>query len=270
MVKDDKKLKIALLAIVAILAFIPGIGRFFNREDPMKNAGEIGIETIYQGKTTVSVHSISGNIEASFSPSVDGVKVIAESARVTEGNDGQLSIRSISGDIELVFGDDTFREIRLSSTSGNVGAENLATGLVELSSTSGDILATGIAADNLALSSLSGNVVAAFIKAAEGIFYSTTSGNLELRDSAADSVTISSISGKSALESTTASSFRIDTTSGDTEIDVDGNDYHIEFECGTGKIETGYGTFRGKGTYGNEESPVQIKFKSATGYLEIR
>lgn len=149
---------------------------------------------------------------------------------------GELEIKAVSGDIEAI---DSlkFKDLKISTTSGDVKMGNIESKNIRINTVSGDIKLGNLESDILSLKTVSGDI---FIKSVKGkIEAKTTSGSIELQKIDGN-VELTSISG-----------------------DIKSDDFKI---TGNSKMKTTSGNVR---TYINQESNCEIQTKSVSGNVTL-
>ena len=131
---------------------------------------------------------------------------------------GDLRIDSVSGDVELSFGE--YQDLSMKTTSGEIDVDAVTTESIAVETTSGDITAARIEAGSVNAESTSGEIE--FDGAVVEVDAGTTSGDISfaIEDLLGD-VTIGSTSGdvKLALPKEKAFDLSVRSTSGDIECD---------------------------------------------------
>ncbi|MGM9521591.1 MAG: DUF4097 family beta strand repeat-containing protein [Oscillospiraceae bacterium] len=154
-----------------------------------------------------------------------------------------LSISTSSGDIRLSQGM-FFGKTELSTTSGDIEAENLQGQQLSASSTSGEISLEKAEFDSgITLSSTSGEVEADSCKTSGDFLVSTTSGGIELRDTDAVGIFLSTTSGEVRCGYLTADTVAIESTSGGQRFDLISARSSVDFSTVSGEVS---GTLAGR------------------------
>lgn len=269
MIKDSKAIKILILIIIVLIAFIPGIRSYLKRGENVKieKVEEKEISTTFTGKNKISVYTSSGDLYILEDPGIEGIFVETGKASILEAEDGSMSVRNTDADITLRIGRNAPEEIHVTTTSGDIEADGINFETLNIYTSSGDITITDSNASNLTMTNLSGNTLISFGKA-DGIYHTGTSGTLELRSLEADNIVITSISGKGSIEDVCSEKISITTTSGEYEI-YGIEDFYLDHRTTEADLILPDAVLSGAGFYGDPESTTTIKFASATGKLII-
>lgn len=147
-----------------------------------------------------------------------------------------LEIKAVSGNIK---GDENlkFKNLKISSTSGDIEMANIEADNINIETVSGDIELQNIGNNTIKLKTVSGNII---VGSAKGeIEAKSTSGNIK----------IEKIEGEVELNSTSG--------------EIKSNDFKI---TGNSKVKTTSGNIK---MYLNEESNCQIQTKSVSGNVTV-
>lgn len=132
------------------------------------------------------------------------------------GYEGEISVKTVSGEISVDRELSLQQKLKLSSTSGDITTKNVAAEQVMIASTSGEVRAGELTAKEIEISTTSGEVTVSDGSGERKV--STTSG--DIRISGIDSkFSVSSTSGEVTLEGQSGFG-TIGTTSGDTRLSV--------------------------------------------------
>ena len=175
----------------------------------------------------------------SFHFDIEGLVTAGEEHPTTiylpEDSYGSLTISTVSGEV-IVPENYSFEGMSVSTTSGDVVAECIATGTVSFDTTSGNIAAANINATSLDASSTSGELSFTDTKVSGGVNINSVSGTVTLKDVKSDDLEVNTVSGEiylTALDTETAS---LTTTSGDISGTIAG-DHEYEVDTTSGDID---------------------------------
>lgn len=174
----------------------------------------------------------------------------------------ELKLSSTSGDI--MVGKAAASELRISSTSGEVRTGDLAAETLFIGTTSGDITTGKAAASELRISATSGEVRLGTLTA-ETFFIETNSGDITTAEAAASELRISSTSGEVRTGDLTAEKLRIGTTSGDIHVTGAEGEFSISSASGTVMLDDGSGC----GTVETTSGDIRLSFAALTGELTV-
>ncbi len=150
------------------------------------------------------------------------------------GYEGEISVRTVSGEISVDRELSLQQKLKLSSTSGDITTKNVAAEQVMIASTSGEVRTGELTAKEIEISTTSGDI--RLDKAAGRLLATSTSGEVTVSDgsgerkvsTASGDIRISGIDSKFSVSSTSGevtlegqSGFgTVGTTSGDTRLSV--------------------------------------------------
>ncbi len=150
------------------------------------------------------------------------------------GYEGEISVRTVSGEISVDRELSLQQKLKLSSTSGDITTKNVAAEQVMIASTSGEVRAGELTAKEIEISTTSGDI--RLDKAAGRLLATSTSGEVTVSDGSGErkvsttsgDIRISGIDSKFSVSSTSGevtlegqSGFgTVGTTSGDTRLSV--------------------------------------------------
>ena len=150
------------------------------------------------------------------------------------GYEGEISVKTVSGEISVDRELSLQQKLKLSSTSGDITTKNVAAEQVMIASTSGEVRAGELTAKEIEISTTSGDI--RLDKAAGRLLATSTSGEVTVSDGSGErkvsttsgDIRISGIDSKFSVSSTSGevtlegqSGFgTIGTTSGDTRLSV--------------------------------------------------
>ena len=159
------------------------------------------------------------------------------------GYEGEISVKTVSGEIVMDRELSLQQKLRLSSTSGDITTKNVAASQVVITSTSGEVRTGELAAEEIEISTTSGDI--RLDKADGGLLAASTSG----------AVTVSDGSGER----------KVSTTSGD--IRISGVDSRFSVSSTSG--ETVLEGQSGFGTASTTSGDVRLSVAQLTGDLDI-
>lgn len=157
--------------------------------------------------------------------------------------EGEISVKTVSGEIVMDRELSLQQKLRLSSTSGDITTKNVAASQVVITSTSGEVRTGELAAEEIEISTTSGDI--RLDKAAGRLLATSTNGE----------VTVSDGSGER----------KVSTTSGD--IRISGVDSRFSVSSTSGEV-----TLEGQsgfGTVGTTSGDVRLSVAQLTGDLDI-
>lgn len=159
------------------------------------------------------------------------------------GYEGEISVKTVSGEISVDRGLSLQQKLKLSSTSGDITTKNVAAEQVMITSTSGEVRTGELTAKEIEISTTSGDI--RLDKAAGRLLATSTSGE----------VTVSDGSGER----------KVSTTSGD--IRISGIDSRFSVSSTSGEV-----TLEGQsgfGTVGTTSGDTRLSVAQLTGDLDI-
>ena len=160
-----------------------------------------------------------------------------------DGYEGEISVKTVSGEISVDRGLSLQQKLKLSSTSGDITTKNVAAEQVMITSTSGEVRTGELTAKEIEISTTSGDI--RLDKAAGQLLATSTSGE----------VTVSDGSGER----------KVSTTSGD--IRISGIDSRFSVSSTSGEV-----TLEGQsgfGTVGTTSGDTRLSVAQLTGDLDI-
>lgn len=167
---------------------------------------------------------------------------------------------------EILLPADYAGAMEIATASGEIGIDReLALKKeLKLSSTSGDITVGKTAASEIRISSASGEVRTGAL-AAETLFIGTTGGDITTAEAAASELRISSASGEVRTGGLTAEKLRIGTNSGDIHVTGAEGQFSISSASGTVMLDDGSGC----GTVETTSGDIRLSFAVLTGELTV-
>lgn len=159
------------------------------------------------------------------------------------GYEGEISVKTVSGEISVDRELSLQQKLKLSSTSGDITTKNVAAEQVMIASTSGEVRAGELTAKEIEISTTSGDI--RLDKAAGRLLATSTSGE----------VTVSDGSGER----------KVSTTSGDIRISGIDSKFSVSSTSGEVTLE-GQSGF---GTVGTTSGDTRLSIAQLTGDLDI-
>lgn len=258
MIRDDRRLKIVLLAI-CMAFFLFGYARCSN---PMFSSDE-DVSESFNDVCSIGISMQRGSITIEAEERDD---VFVESKNIeTAFSSGKLQIKGGSEDVKLILPSAMLEKIAIQSATGNISVRGASAKKIWLDTNAGDITISDSIAETIEASSFSGDISLSG-NSISSIIIENTSGHTTIEDGSARDVKIKTISGEIDLSVPQARNISIDSISADAAVKVEKKPYSFSLETASGKAEV-FGDFIS--TCGMEDPELFITFESVSGDLTV-
>ena len=153
-----------------------------------------------------------------------------------EDSYGSLEISSVSADVTIPE-DYAFENVSVSTSSGEVHTDCVATGEINAASISGNVTMKNVNATKFEIDTTSGEITLTDCKVAGTLEIDTTSGDIKLTDVEVNELDVSTVSGGLKLSSLVTETANIDTTSGDITGTIAG-EHEYDIDTVSGDVDT--------------------------------